>query len=61
MGQAEVKIFIGQLKIRHRSLVADIKGDFILGMDLISRNGLAVDPVAIKSSTCISVALNLNL
>ena len=45
MGQAEVEIYIGQLKIRHRALVAGIEDDFILGMDLISRHGLTVDPV----------------
>ncbi|XP_063933413.1 uncharacterized protein LOC135145226 [Zophobas morio] len=45
MDQAEVEIYIGQLKIRHRALVAGIEDDFILGMDLISRHGLTVDPV----------------
>ncbi|KAJ3651553.1 hypothetical protein Zmor_017585 [Zophobas morio] len=45
MGQAEVEIYIGQLKIRYRALVAGIEDDFILGMDLISRHGLTVDPV----------------
>ncbi|KAJ3655627.1 hypothetical protein Zmor_014748 [Zophobas morio] len=45
MGQAEVEIYIGQLKIRDRALVAGIEDDFILGMDLISRHGLTVDPV----------------
>ena len=42
MGQAEVEIYIGQQKIRHRALVAGFKDDFILGMDLISRHGLMV-------------------
>ncbi|KAJ3659195.1 hypothetical protein Zmor_010896 [Zophobas morio] len=45
MGQAEVEIDIGQLKISHRALVAGMEDDFILGMDLISRHGLTVDPV----------------
>ena len=44
MGQTEVEIYIGQLKIRHRALVAGIEVDFILGIDLISRHGLTVDP-----------------
>ena len=38
MGQAEVEIYIGPLKIRYRALVAGIEDDFILGMDLISRH-----------------------
>ena len=42
MGEAEVGICIGQLKIKHRTLVANIEDDFILGVDLISRRGLTV-------------------
>ena len=45
MGEASVEICIGQLRIRHRALVASMEDDFILGMDLISRHGLTVDPV----------------
>ena len=45
MGEAEVEICVGQLKIRHRALVASMEDDFILGMDLISRHGLTIDPV----------------
>ncbi|KAJ3646619.1 hypothetical protein Zmor_024198 [Zophobas morio] len=45
MGQAEVEIYIAQLKIRHRALVAGIEDDFILGMDLISCHGLTIYPL----------------
>ena len=45
MGKASVEICIGQLRIRHRALVASMEDDFILGMDLISRHGLTIDPV----------------
>ncbi|KAJ3662413.1 hypothetical protein Zmor_006763 [Zophobas morio] len=45
MGKASVEICIGQLRIRHRALVASMGHDFILGMDLISRLGLTIDPV----------------
>ncbi|KAJ3655398.1 hypothetical protein Zmor_014530 [Zophobas morio] len=42
---ASVEICIGQLRIRHRALVASMEDDFILGMDLISRHGLTIDPM----------------
>ena len=47
MGEASpsVQIYIGQLRIRHRALVASMEDDFILRMDLISRHGLTIDPV----------------
>ena len=45
MGEQSVKICIDQLRIRHRALVASMKNDLILGVDLISRHGLTVDPV----------------
>ena len=45
MGEASVEICIGQLRIRHRALVASMEDDFILRMDLISRHGLTIDPV----------------
>ena len=45
MGEASVDIRISQLRIRHRALVASMEDDFILGMDLISRHGLTIDPV----------------
>ncbi|KAJ3652222.1 hypothetical protein Zmor_018205 [Zophobas morio] len=45
MGEAEVEICVGQLKISHRVLVANMEDDFILGMDLISRRGLTIDPM----------------
>mgnify|MGYP005983768309 FL=1 len=45
MAEAEVEIYIGHLKIRHRALMANTEDDFILGMDLISRHGFTVDPV----------------
>ena len=44
MGEAKVEICIGQLKIKHRALVANIEDGFILGMDLNSCHGLKVDP-----------------
>ena len=45
MGEADVEIYIGQLKIKHRALVANIEDDFILAVDLISHHDLTVDPV----------------
>ena len=36
MGEAEVEICIGQLKIKHRALVANIEDDSILGMDFVA-------------------------
>ena len=45
MGEVEVEICIGQLKIKHRALVANIEDDFILEIDLISCHGLTVDSV----------------
>ena len=45
IGEVEVEICVGQLRIRHRALVANMEDDFILGMDLISRHGLTIDPV----------------
>lgn len=44
IGEAEVEVELGQLRIRHRVLVADIDDDFIMGMDLIGKYGLAYDP-----------------
>ena len=44
MGEVEVEICIGQLKIKHRALVANIEDGFILEIDLISCHGLTVDP-----------------
>ena len=49
MSKAEVQICIGQLKIKHRALMANIENDFILGMDLINCHGLTVDPVHRRS------------
>ncbi|KAJ3655252.1 hypothetical protein Zmor_014388 [Zophobas morio] len=45
MGEAPAEICIGQLRIKHRTLVTSMDDDFILGMDLISRHGLTVDSV----------------
>ena len=45
MGEGSVEICIGQLRIRHRVLVASMEDDFILGMNLISRHGLTIDPI----------------
>ena len=45
MGEASVEICIGQLRIRHRTLVANMEDDLIFGMDLSSHRGLTVDPV----------------
>ena len=45
MSEAWVEICIGQLRIRHRVLVASMEDDFIVGMDLINRHGLTIDPV----------------
>ena len=42
MGEAWVEIGIGQLRIRHRDLVASMEDDFILGMGLISHHGLTI-------------------
>ncbi|KAJ3654724.1 hypothetical protein Zmor_013895 [Zophobas morio] len=44
MGEAEVEICICQLKIKHRTVLANIEDDFILVMDLISCHGLTIDP-----------------
>ena len=43
MGEAWVEICIGQLRIRHRALVASTEDDFIVEMDLISRRKLTID------------------
>ena len=45
MGDAAVEICIGQLKIRHRAFLASMEDDFILGIDLICRHELTIDPV----------------
>ncbi|KAJ3652501.1 hypothetical protein Zmor_018459 [Zophobas morio] len=46
MAEIKAEICIGQLKIKHRPLVANFEHDFILGMDLISYiSRLTVDPV----------------
>ena len=45
MGETEVEICIGQLKIKYRVLVANIEDNFILEIDLISCHGLTVDSV----------------
>ena len=45
MGEASVEIGIGQLRIRHRAVVATMEDDLIWGRDLNSRHGLTVDPV----------------
>ena len=44
-GEASVEICVGQLRIKHWAFVANMEDDFILGMDLISRHGLTIDPV----------------
>ncbi|KAJ3645617.1 hypothetical protein Zmor_023259 [Zophobas morio] len=44
LGTAVVNVELGRLRIRHEVLVAEIADDFILGMDLISRYGLMIDP-----------------
>lgn len=44
LGEAEVEVQLGELRIRHKVLVADIDGDLIMGMDLIRKYGLACDP-----------------
>ena len=43
MGEAEIEISIGQLKTKHRALVANIEDDLILGMNLITCHGLMLD------------------
>ena len=45
MSEAYVEIGICQLRIRNRALVARMEDDFTLGMDLISRHELTIDPV----------------
>ena len=45
LAEASVEIYIGQLRIKRRALVARMEDDFILGMDLISYHGLTNDPV----------------
>ncbi|KAJ3641514.1 hypothetical protein Zmor_028019 [Zophobas morio] len=44
LGTAVVNVELGRLRIKHEVLVAEIADDFILGMDLISRYGLMIDP-----------------
>ena len=45
MGEADVEIYNGQLKIKHRTLVANTEYVFILKMDLINSHELTVNPV----------------
>ena len=45
IGEASAEIGIGQLRIRHRTVVASMEDDFILGVILITRHGLTIDPV----------------
>ena len=43
LGEVEVELQLGSLRLFPRVLVADIEDEFILGMDLIWRYGLAFD------------------
>nr|WP_253310135.1 reverse transcriptase domain-containing protein [Rickettsia endosymbiont of Ceutorhynchus assimilis] len=43
-GEAMVELTFGSTTFRHRTLVADIEDDFILGMDLIGQHGFSFDP-----------------
>ena len=45
IGEASVEICIDQLRIRYWAVVASMKDDFILGMDLISGHELTIHPV----------------
>lgn len=44
LGEAEVEVGLGRLRICHKVLVADIDYDFIMGMDHIGKYGLSYDP-----------------
>lgn len=41
LGEAVVNLALGRFQLRHKVLVADIKDDLILGLDVISRHGLS--------------------
>ena len=43
IGEASAEIGIGQLRIRHRTVVASMEDDFILGVNLITRHGLTAE------------------